>query len=339
MDQVSVTAPVAPCGLQVGALTGGVTSDTLAQYLVPQRAGDPLGLGIAPGTRPAAPGDPDTYDRAKEDAEFARSLLSEEERRSIDEEIEKNGFMTIAQVRSLIADNSIKCSVDTGGLDPEIIALIDARINYKIFIAGDNIYTREGLYDHYPFHEFNVQPEAIFIQQELGVFPPRQHALNDSELEYVARDVGDESVDFVMVEDLVGKETRKDYKLRRSPLRVVKTKIYIGKEQWEDFAALQRLFRGAIRVATAQVATGGGQGALMPGMFALLTGTLAGHASTPLVTDRAALDSRKDEIAQREAKIALREEALRQREEEQRRILEKLDTDIKRVEAMLAGQH
>jgi hypothetical protein len=328
----------------------GVPTDTLARYLVPQRAGDPLGLGITPGDRPAAPPDPDTYDRAKENVSFARSLLSEEERRRVDAEIEKDGFMTIDQVRALVAENTIKGSVESGGLDPEIMALVDARTNYKIFIAGDNIYTREGLYDHYPFHEFNVQPEAIFVQQELGIFPPRKHALKSEELEYVARDVGDETVDFVMIEDLVGKETRKNYKMRRAPLRVVKTKVYIGKERWEDFALLQRFFRGAVRVATAQIAYSGGQPASMPGMFALLTGARAGHAETgdsrlPMIADQATLDA---ERLAREAEMARREEALRQREEAQRReaeeqrrameeIQRKLDTDMKRIEAMLAA--
>jgi hypothetical protein len=328
----------------------GATADTLARHLAPQRVGDPLGLGIAPGKRPAAPPDPDVYDQAEENARFSRSLLSEEDRGLIDAEIEKDGFMTIDQVRALISENTIKGSVESGGLDPEIVALIDARINYKIFIASDNIYTREGLYDHYPFHEFNVQPEAIFVQQELGVFPPRTHAMKSEELEYVARDVGDESVDFMMIEDLVGSATRKDYKMRRAPLRVVKTKIYIGKERWEDFALLQRFFRGAVRVATAQIAAQA-DGAHAPlGMLSLLTGAcggalagrgggaLAGRGGTPLVTDQAALDA---ERSAREAEIARREEALRLREEEQRRLAEdvqrRLDADMKRIEAMLAA--
>lgn len=342
---VAATPPGATRALVAVGAGGGVPTDTLARYLIPQRAGDPLGLGITPGDRPAAPPDPDTYDRAKEDVSFARSLLSEEERRRVDAEIEKDGFMTIDQVRALVAENTIKGSVEAGGLDPEIMALIDARTNYKIFIAGDNIYTREGLYDHYPFHEFNVQPEAIFVQQELGIFPPRKHALKSEELEYVARDVGDESVDFVMIEDLVGKETRKNYKMRRAPLRIVKTKVYIGKERWEDFALLQRFFRGAVRVATAQIAYSGGQAASMPGMFALLTGAHAGRAETPMIADQATLDA---ERLAREAEMARREEALRQREEAQRReaeeqrrameeIQRKLDADMKRIEAMLAA--
>jgi len=314
----------------------GVTTDVLARYLTSQRAGDPLGLGIAPGDRPAAPADPDIYDQAKENESFARSLLNDDERRSIDAEIETDGYMTITQVRAIISENTVKGSVEPGGLDPEIMALIDARTNYKIFVAGDNIYTREDLYNHFPFHEFNVQPEAIFAQQELGVFPPRKHALKTEELEYVARDVGDESVEFVMIEDLVGMETRKNYKLRRAPLRVVKTKVYLGKERWEDFATLQRFFRGAARVATAQIAAGGGETPSMPGMFALLSGALAGRAPAPMIADQATLDNER--LAQ------LREiEEQRRALSEQRRAMEdaqkKLDTDMKRIEDMIAAIH
>ena len=321
----------------------GVPTDVLARYLTSQRAGDPLGLGIAPGDRPAAPADPDIYDQAKENESFARSLLNDDERRSIDAEIETDGYMTITQVRAIISENTVKGSVEPGGLDPEIMALIDARTNYKIFVAGDNIYTREDLYNHFPFHEFNVQPEAIFAQQELGVFPPRKHALKTEELEYVARDVGDESVEFVMIEDLVGMETRKNYKLRRAPLRIVKTKVYLGKERWEDFATLQRFFRGAARVATAQIAAGGSETPSMPGMFALLSGALAGRASAPMIADQATLDNER--LAQlreiEEQRRAMEEQ--RRAMEEQRRAMEdtqkKLDTDMKRIEEMFAAMH
>jgi hypothetical protein len=246
----------------------GVSTDALMRHLVPQRAGDPLGLGIGPGGRPAAPPDPDPYDRAAEDRGFARSLLDAEERRRVDAEIDAGGYLTVEQVRALILENTIKGSVESGGVDPEVMALVDARINYKIFVGGDNIYTREGLYDNFPFHEFNVQPEAVFVQQELGVFASPNHP---GGLEYMTRDVGDESVAFVTVGDLVGAEVRKGLRSRRAPARVVKTKIYIGKERWEDFALLQRLFRGAARVATAQIAYDGGR-ASMPGVFALLGG-------------------------------------------------------------------
>jgi hypothetical protein len=321
-----------PSAVATTRAAGGVTTGALARLLAPQRAGDPLGLGIAPGGRPPAPADPDRYDRLGEDADFARSLLSEAERRQVDGDIDRDGYMTIAQVRALVSENTIKGSVEAAGLDPEVMAMVDARINYQIFIAGDNIYTRGELYDHYPFHEFNVQPEAVFVQQEIGVFPPQNHAPADA-LEYAARDAGDESIDFMMVEDLVGRETARGCQEPRAPLRVVKTKVYVGKERWEDFALLQRFFRGAVRVAAAQIASQGGAGtpAPMSGVLALL----AGGAAAPqqiLASPPADSAAREAEVARREAALDLREAAAQRRMAESQ---QKLDADMRRLEALV----
>src|SRR3989338_3349181 len=77
-----------------------ISSKKLAPFLMPERVGDPLGLGIAPGERPPAPLDPDqdTYS----DEEYAKSLLNSEERESIN----ARGPLHIAEVRQLIIDNS-----------------------------------------------------------------------------------------------------------------------------------------------------------------------------------------------------------------------------------------
>jgi hypothetical protein len=300
------------------------------------RPGDPLGLGIDPANRPPAPPDPDTYDRARENAEFARSILSEDARRAADEDTAK-GFMSIAEVRAIVSENTIKG--ETISLDPDIMMLLDARINYKIFVASDNVYTREELYAAFPFHELNVQPEAIFAQQEIGVFPARKYALKEDELEYIARDVGDASVEFVMIEDLVGQVAREGYKSKRAPLKIAKTKIYIGKEQWDDFSTMQRVLRGLVRVTHAQIAySGGGGGAAVP-----LLGLLGGQPAqqTPLLVDRETFEAEKQEYARREAELQRREEEQRRREEEQRKTAEetqrRIDADLRRVEEMLAA--
>jgi len=330
-------------------------------YMVPQRAGDPLGLGAAgifdaSGSRPPAPSDPDAYDRQREDKEYARSLLDEAERQQLDKDIADEGYMSIEHVRSLVANHSSKNSVETGGLDPEMLTLIDARVNYKIFIAGDWLYLREELYEHYPFHEFNVQPEAIFVQQEIGVFPARKYAMSD-DLEYVARDAGDESVEFTTIEDLVGKATRPGYEMQRAPLRIVKTKIYVGKERWDDFQLLQRFCRGATRVAAAQIAYSNfpkGEVQQAPTGTAY-SGILSmfGRQKTDvlLLTQEGELKRREEEAKRREEEAQRREEEAKRREEEAKRREEearrreeevaatqkRLDADLKRIEQMLAG--
>ena len=201
---------------------------------------DPLGLGRP---RAPAPADPDAYDPAREAAEYSRSLLSAEERAGL-------SLMSIAEVRSIIAENTSKGSVEAGGLDPEVIVMVDARIGFKIFIAGDNIYTREELYEHYPFQEFGADPESVFCQQEVGVFTV------GASTEYVARDAGD-GVSFTLVSDMVAAATRRVAPCApRAPTRVVKTKVYVGKERWDDFALLHRMYRGAARVQQSCLANG-----------------------------------------------------------------------------------
>lgn len=246
--------------------------------------------------RNSTPLDPDIYDPLKENTSYVRSLLSEEDLNKLNIE----GFMTIDQVRDLINGNTTKNSIETGSIDPEILAMIDVRINYKIFIAKDNIYTRECLYNNYPFHEFNVKPEDIFIQQELGVFQ-----LSNGSLEYIAKDIDDEAI---MTEDLVKMVTKKNYTQKRVPDRIVKTKIYIGKEQWDDFEVLKRFFRGINRITAAQITNAPSENA--PSENVLIQFSSNRQAN---------YQKREDEYRRREEEFRRREEEFRKREEEFRR--------------------
>jgi hypothetical protein len=243
--------------------------------------------------RNVAPSDPDIYDSLKENTNYVRSLLSEEELNILNTE----GFMTIDQVRDLINGNTTKNSIETGSIDPEILAMIDVRINYKIFIAKDNIYSRECLYNNYPFHEFNVKPEDIFIQQELGVFQ-----LSNGSLEYIAKDIDDEAI---MTEDLVKMATKKNYTQKRVPDRIVKTKIYIGKEQWDDFEVLKRFFRGIKNITTAQITSASADAEKAP----------IGNALIQFSN----YQKREEEFRRREEEFRRREEEFRKREEEYQR--------------------
>ena len=299
----------------------------------PLRVGDPLGLGAA---RPPPPPDPDTHDLGLEDKAFARSLLSESERAALDSEIKKAGFLAIGDVRALVAGQCSKGSLEAGGLDPEILALIDARVNYKIFVAGDNLYLREELYAHFPFQEFNVQPEAVFVRQELGVFPARRHALpgDADKLEYVVRDEGDESVEFTTIEDLVGRATRPGYQAQRAPLRVAKTKIFVGKDRWHDFELLHRFARGAARVAAAQLTYSGGAGG--PAFFDGLLGRGPGRR---LLADEATeARAREERAAAREAALAAQEREIARLAAEQAAVSARLEADIRRLEGLLSGR-
>lgn len=315
-----------PLALQAG---GGAVA-RLGQ-LAPLRANDPLALG-APRAPP--PPDPEPYDEAREEREYARSLLSAEERTALREEIRERGFMRIEEVRDLIGQNTAKVARAAEGeaclLDPEVIILVDTRVDYKIFVAGDNVYTREELYAAYPFQEFGIPPEAVFAQQEIGIFPAKKYALAAEELEYVARDVGDETVDFVMLEDLVGRAARATHADGRRPLKIVKTKVFLGKERWDDFAALHRVTRSILRVSQVRQLAGGSGG----GLLALLAGPEApAEPSTSELREReAALRRREAEQREREAAQREREAAQRAREEETNH---RIAADLRRIEALL----
>ena len=209
-----------------------------------RRRNDPLGLGLE---RPAPLPDT-TYDKSNEDVEGGRSLLSAQERIALDSEL-GGTFMTPKEVRAVINENCTRSQLEEGGLDPDFILLIDTRINYKLFIAGDNVYTREELFANFPFQEFAIQPESIFCMQEVGVFEARVQATGKTPLplEYSVRDAGDERIDFSPAEDLV--RAACGGPPPRTPTRIVKTKIYVGREPWSDFLLQMRFYRGAIRLA------------------------------------------------------------------------------------------
>jgi hypothetical protein len=252
--------------------------------------------------------------------------------------VKKTGFLTIEDVRGLVRDNSPKESMEARGevyaLEPELLILIDTRTNYKIFIAGDNVYTREELFDHYPFERFKVLPEEIFSQQEIGVFPAKKHAMNPDEFEYVARDAGDKTVEFVMVEDMVGQATRPKYQAQRAPVRVVKTKIYIGREAWDNFSLLYRFGKAVGKIVHAQIE--GGREAFNP----LMLLAPAQAAPGPKLLTNGDLEKEMAErvrAAEEHAKQAAAEvQKIREAAEaEKKRLEEQFRKDIERIEAMI----
>jgi len=261
----------------------------------------------------------------EEQQEYTRSLLSEEELANL----EKDGNWSINEVRDFIKQNVVKESMEARGeiyaLDPEVLMLIDLKTNFNVFIAGDNIYTREELVDIYPFKELNTTPENVFIQQEIGVFPPKKYAINSKQWEYIARDVGDKEL-FIMLEDMVGQAARFNYKLQRAPKKIVKTKIFFGKEAWEDFSLLRRLLRGVTRC----LALEGGDSAnilkALPYLFSnqLLLRDSKGVSKEKLEQEELENRRREKELRRREKELLLREQQLREKQEEIRSLEDRI---------------
>jgi hypothetical protein len=249
------------------------------------------------------------HDPAAEEEGYGRALLAPADLERLKTVIAEGGFMTIEAVRAFVKQNTVKGG-QTCAPDPEVMLLIDTRTNYRIFVAGDNVYTRGELLEHFPFEEFGTTPEAIFVQQEVGVFPPKNHAAEaplGAACEFVARDVGDQE-EFVRIEDLVGRAARRGYKpRRRAPTRVVKTKVFLGKARWEDFSMLKRFARIFQRLAGVPLLAGGG------GPLAICDAEQTLARLARLARERqalAALEAKAEALQQKEEELRVREAAL-----------------------------
>ena len=186
------------------------------------------------------------YEPQLEEREYCRALLSPAELSQLKIEIAENGFMSIDKVREYIRQNTIKESQESRGesvmIDPEILMVIDMRTDYPIFIADDNVFTRDELLQKYPFEEFRKAPEEVFVQQEIGVLYSPTESTGGEPYELSTRDLGDGN-EFLRIRELVGRATRTDYGEKRAPTRTAKTKIFIGKEGWADFIRIIQIVR------------------------------------------------------------------------------------------------
>lgn len=230
------------------------TSNVLAPIVnaitpkIAQRKGDPLGIN-RPYIKP--PPDIEPYDYEKELSEFSLSLMTPDALKQRNEDIEEakknpngkiryneDGFYHIDTVRRLIRES---CTKENIFPDPDIMIMIDANINYKIFIADNTVYTREDLYDNYAFIELDAIPEDFFSRQVIGVFD------NGSEIVYNRKDEDDESMEFIQIKCMLNLDKDPNYKPIK-PTKIVKTKIFIGGEQFTEFVNLQKQMRTIIKL-------------------------------------------------------------------------------------------
>jgi hypothetical protein len=79
---------------------------------------------------------------------------------------------TLDQVERILINFCFKTVGDEEKLflDPDIVLEIDVNIDYKIYIVGNDVYTRQSIYEAYPFAKLNIQPEMycskIFLEEE-----------------------------------------------------------------------------------------------------------------------------------------------------------------------------
>jgi hypothetical protein len=75
----------------------------------------------------------------------------------------ENPSLSLADI-TLILDKHCRTNGPNGietTLDASTLILIDAAIDYKLFIIGEDIYDWEGMYKYHPFVLMGIQPEAV----------------------------------------------------------------------------------------------------------------------------------------------------------------------------------
>ena len=196
---------------------------------------DSLGLGI----KKSIPKEKIYTD--EENDQFTRQLLSEKEKSDL-------SILGISTIRNIIIENSNRDSYDK--IDPDLLIVVDSRINYNIYIIEDNIYTYEELCTIYPFQEFNISPDSIFTRQIIIIF--------DDNLVEVIND-GDPIIstyDLVKLGTATATALEAAAKDIKRPSKIIKSKIFIGGEKWKDFLQLRGFFRGMIQVSNLQIDNG-----------------------------------------------------------------------------------
>ena len=198
------------------------------------------------------------YDPAAEETDFCRSLLSPEDLRQLKEDTARYGYLSIGHVRTIVSHNTPKVeSQDIQKIDPVTMKIIDPRINYSIYISGNNIYTHSELLQTFPFESYNTSPEAVFSQQELGVFADTKDP-SDKSFKYVARAIGSTD-ELIVTEDLMRRMTRPGHQNRYRLVRTVKTKIFVGGERWKEFSMLNSVMKGVHNFIAAPAALANGK--------------------------------------------------------------------------------
>lgn len=190
---------------------------------------------------------PEGYDAAREEKEYCRALLPAGLLASVKKRVEAEGYLTPEKVQQLV-DQNVKHDYEmhesVSLIDGNLICQIDTLTDRPVFILPRNrVTSRESLLATYPFAQMGVEPEEMFAQQELGVFPERagrfgqlDNGTADGDVAYVARSLGsDEPWAFSHLKPV-------------EPVRVVKTKVYLAKDGWDDFLTLAKQVRAMMRV-------------------------------------------------------------------------------------------
>lgn len=125
--------------------------------------------------------------------------------------------LTLAQVRQIIREQTLCDSSEFLGdmFDAALVRMLDDSIDYKIYVVGREIMTREEMCQRYAFLEFGTTPEQVCEQQCIYEFADGRTIAAGPAL--VSPDL---------------------------PTSTRATRVYIGRQGWEDFQQLTAVCRG-----------------------------------------------------------------------------------------------
>jgi hypothetical protein len=147
----------------------------------------------------------------------------------------KPGALLLASARQALAEQK-------GTFDAETLLLVSEGLGVPVFVTDGELLTREELCERFIFADVGVAPETVFARQEVGVF-----AASGGGFEYVARDAGVEEGFAPALDVLRGRA--------RVPLKVVATRVFVGREAWGAFKSVQQMMRGLVTIVAGRQAT------------------------------------------------------------------------------------
>jgi len=153
--------------------------------------------------------------------------LSEEDKKFLLNDIEENGYSKPSDLINMIRKN-LNQDMDFTIVDADLIFIFDLRSNYKIFITKDEIMTREEVINKYNLTSFNLEPEQLFNNQKIEVIDN----------------------DFFIFDE----ENENENENKNNLKKLHNTKIYIGKNRWEDFIITFRFMRSLKFISSARIA-------------------------------------------------------------------------------------
>jgi hypothetical protein len=274
----------APGALLKAAPRGGLPTEEVLSRLGAIVPGDPLGWGRA---EPPPP-DPDSFPPEEEAVKYTQSLLSEKDLEEVKvENAERGGPLSIAEVRKFLEGSRFPGQEEPLAIEAGLLMWVDARVNYKVFIAEGSAFTREELWARYPFEELGTQPEVVFMQQEVYVSGKVRIAQDRSKVTpETARGRGGAG----------GAGGEAGWVPKKRAL----TKVWVGKEGWAAFKQLTEVLRLQVRFAQGRGVQLGGQ--LEGPKFAVLEDEGGARARARAAEARAAEAERRAEAAEAKAR-------------------------------------